>query len=88
MDPLLHLLHPITGCKRPCSNKVASFRCCDSIWLPSLYFSNAFAFPEDREIGSTIDTTYDGAVVWESTVHAIYFQVSPQLHRGLLQGLI
>ena len=50
-------------------------RCCDGIFLPSLYFTNADAFPEDREIGYGIDTTANGAVVWETTVHALYYQV-------------
>ena len=50
-------------------------RCCDAIFLPSIYFTNAEAFPEDREIGYSIDTTANGAVVWESTVHASFYQV-------------
>lgn len=63
------------GCRRPCSNRVADVRCCDSIFLPSLYFHNADSFPEDREIGYSIDTTLNGAVVWETTVHGLFYQV-------------
>ncbi|PRW57855.1 ligand-gated ion channel isoform A [Chlorella sorokiniana] len=62
------------ACRRPCSNRVADVRCCDTIFLPSLYFYNADAFPEDREIGYSIDTTASGAVVWETTVHAFFYQ--------------
>ncbi|PRW57551.1 ligand-gated ion channel [Chlorella sorokiniana] len=62
------------ACRRPCSNRVADVRCCDGIFLPSLYFYNADAFPEDREIGYSIDTTASGAVVWETTVHALFYQ--------------
>ena len=63
------------ACRRPCSNRVADVRCCDAIFLPSIYSTNADAFPEDREIGYSIDTTANGAVVWESTVHAFFYQV-------------
>ena len=59
-------------------------RCCDTIFLPSIYFTNADAFPEDREIGYSIDTTANGAVVWESTVHAFFYQVGGE--PGLVNG--
>lgn len=72
--------HAHAGCRRPCTNKVADERCCDTLFLPSFYFSNAFAFPEDREIGYTIDTVPDGTVIWEATIHAVYFQAS---HAGM-----
>lgn len=81
------------ACRRPCTNKATDLRCCDAIFLPSFFFQNAFAFPEDRQIGYSIDTTGSGAVVWEVTVHALYFQVGRlaalrRRHRRLLHGLL
>ena len=73
-----------SACRRPCSNRVAEDRCCDAIFLPSIYFTNADAFPEDRATGYSIDTTANWAVVWETTVHGLFYQA----HNGPALGII
>lgn len=61
---------------RPCSILASDGRCCDSIYIPSFFFENAFGFPQDRQIGFTVRSLGNGTVGLETIVHGVYSSVS------------
>ncbi|KAI7836530.1 hypothetical protein COHA_009630 [Chlorella ohadii] len=61
------------GCDRQCSDFAGNITCCDGIFLPSLTFANAYAFPQDRP---SQDRILAVAAPNNSVAWMVYVQVS------------
>ncbi|KAL4436069.1 hypothetical protein ABPG77_005517 [Micractinium sp. CCAP 211/92] len=65
---------PAQGCALPCRSVLEETECCDGVFRPSFSFTNAWGFPQDREVLSNLYPTQDGSTLWQVRVHGIWFQ--------------